>query len=63
VGEGGEDKPPDPNLDELEALWEHPFVYELRDFFGTNSVEQVYQAVNRYIERNMYDESALETDS
>ncbi|OEU61477.1 MAG: hypothetical protein BBJ57_08510 [Desulfobacterales bacterium PC51MH44] len=44
---------------DIQAHWNHPFVQELRDYFGVSSVETLTSSVENYIGRNMYDASAL----
>ena len=45
-------------IPEFEAYWDHPFVKELRNYFGVDSVDKLFNDVKHYIGRNMYDESA-----
>ena len=42
-------------------FWDHPFVVELRDYFQVDSVENLSTAVQEFIGRNMYDDSAIDT--
>jgi hypothetical protein len=41
-------------LTEVESYWNHPFVSELRKYFGVKKVDALTAAVSHYITRNMY---------
>lgn len=41
-------------LTEVESHWNHPFVRELRRYFGMQKVDGLTAAVSHYITRNMY---------
>lgn len=56
-GEGPDDYVPLP--DDIQAHWNHPFVQELRAYFGVSSVEKLGRAIAHFMGRNLYDNSAL----